>query len=62
MPPAAGDEPASAPKGEQGRRGSGHVCAACAKPVSFAVVKFCWNNPKRFAGAVYCMDCQPQFR
>ena len=44
------------------RRGSGHRCASCGKAVSFAVVKFCWNNPKRFGGSVYCMDCQPQFR
>jgi nuclease-like protein len=43
------------------RRGSGHRCAACGDPVSFAVVKFCWNNPSRFAGSVYCMACQPNY-
>ncbi|HEX9045364.1 MAG TPA: nuclease-related domain-containing protein [Candidatus Limnocylindrales bacterium] len=52
----------SPPRAKPAGRASGHVCAACAKPISFAVVKFCWNNPKRFAGAIYCMDCQSQFR
>ncbi len=52
--------PAGAPSPQ--RRGSGHRCASCGEAVSFAVVKFCWNNPKRFGGSVYCMDCQPRFR
>jgi hypothetical protein len=42
-------------------RGSGHKCASCGDSISFAVVKFCWNNSARFGGKVYCMNCQPQF-
>lgn len=34
------------------------VCAACDVAVSYAVAKFCWGNKPRFAGLVYCMDCQ----
>lgn len=34
------------------------VCAACGVAVSYAVAKFCWVNKPRFAGLVYCMDCQ----
>jgi hypothetical protein len=34
------------------------LCAACGATVSYAVAKFCWVNKSRFAGLVYCMDCQ----
>jgi hypothetical protein len=34
------------------------ACAACGAAVSYAVAKFCWVNKPRFAGLVYCMDCQ----
>jgi hypothetical protein len=40
------------------RQRSGHACASCGEPVSFAVVKFCWNNKDRFDGAIYCIECQ----
>ena len=43
-------------------RGSDHRCARCGVGVSFAVVKFCWNNKARFGDAVYCMECQWQFK
>jgi hypothetical protein len=46
------------PSPERARRGSGHRCAACDTPVSFAVVKFCWNNAKRFENKVFCIKCQ----
>lgn len=44
-----------------GRRGSGHRCASCGSPVSFAVVKFCWSNKQRFGGEIYCMADQARF-
>jgi hypothetical protein len=44
------------------RRGSGHRCAQRGNPVSFAVVKFCWNSPQRFRGSIYCYDCQRTIR
>lgn len=50
--------PAESPTPSPARRGSGHRCAECGSPVSFAVVKFCWNNAKRFDNKVYCMECQ----
>jgi len=34
------------------------VCISCGASVSYAVAKFCWVNKSRFAGNVYCMDCQ----
>jgi len=34
------------------------ICVSCAAPVSYAVAKFCWVNKPRFAGNVYCMECQ----
>jgi hypothetical protein len=40
------------------RRTSGHRCAACSAEVSFAVVRYCWNNKARFGGEVYCIRCQ----
>jgi hypothetical protein len=45
----------------QKMRGSGHRCASCGAAVSFAVVKFCWNNKNRFGGAIYCIACQASF-
>lgn len=44
-----------------GPRGSGHRCASCGSPVSFAVVKFCWNNKQRFGSQIYCMADQARF-
>lgn len=35
-------------------------CAACAKPLTDAVVRFCLGNRNRFGGAVYCRDCQQE--
>lgn len=54
-PPAGGSPPLAE---DTPRRGSGHKCASCSAPVSFAVVKFCWNNKQRFGDKIYCMDCQ----
>jgi hypothetical protein len=42
-------------------RGTGHRCASCGVQVSFAVVKFCWNNKERFGGGMYCLSCQSSF-
>lgn len=56
-PPVPGASIPTAPP----RRGSGHRCASCAQPISFAVVKFCWNNKARFNGAEYCIPCQQAF-
>jgi Nuclease-related domain len=42
-------------------RRSGHKCAACGDAVTFAVVRYCWNNSARFAGNVYCMGCQANY-
>jgi hypothetical protein len=44
------------------RRTSGHRCVNCGVPVSFGVVKFCWNNKERFGDAIYCMSCQGKFK
>lgn len=56
--PDAKSPPGPGPDRTAPHRGSGHKCATCGNPVSFAVVKYCWNNKTRFGGAVYCMDCQ----
>jgi hypothetical protein len=56
----AGVESAATMGGER-KRSSGHRCARCGEPVSFAVVRFCWNNRTRFGGSVYCMSCQTTF-
>jgi hypothetical protein len=37
---------------------SRHRCASCDGPVSWAAVKFCWNQPARFGRKVYCMQCR----
>jgi hypothetical protein len=34
------------------------ICASCGMAVSYAVAKFCWLNKPKFAGKVFCMDCQ----
>lgn len=39
---------------------SRHRCASCDGPVSWAAVKFCWNQPARFGRKVYCMKCRLQ--
>lgn len=35
-----------------------YFCAACKRPVSEAVAKFCWGSKHRFGGKVYCMTHQ----
>lgn len=42
-------------------RRSGHHCAECGADVSFAVVRFCWNNADRFGGKIYCYNDQQKF-
>lgn len=37
-------------------------CADCKKTVSQTVADFCWNNPARFHGRVYCFECQRKQR
>jgi hypothetical protein len=56
--PSAAPSAFPAPSTARPSRGSGHKCASCAAPVSFAVVKFCWNNKARFGDRILCMDCQ----
>jgi hypothetical protein len=51
----------SAPSPDSQKRGFGHKCASCGVPVSFAVVRFCWNNKARFNDGIYCMTCQHVF-
>lgn len=34
------------------------ACKTCGTIVAYNVAKFCWFNKARFAGHVYCMDCQ----
>jgi hypothetical protein len=38
--------------------GSKLKCEKCEKGVPFAVAKFCWQNKKKFGGAIYCRECQ----
>lgn len=47
--PAAPDTPAPANK---------YSCSACPTKVPYAVAKFCWGNKSKFAGKVYCRECQ----
>lgn len=49
--PAEAPTPASRP-----------VCAECSKAVSPAVVAYCEQNRERFAGQLYCYDCQRAVR
>lgn len=42
----------------EGEKKSKLICASCETVVSYAVAKFCWSNKPKFAGKVYCMDCQ----
>ena len=34
------------------------VCHSCGVSIMYNVAKFCWFNKKRFAGNIYCMECQ----
>jgi hypothetical protein len=34
------------------------VCHSCGVSITYNVAKFCWFNKKRFAGNIYCMECQ----
>jgi hypothetical protein len=34
------------------------VCHSCSVSITYNVAKFCWVNKKRFAGNIYCMECQ----
>lgn len=34
------------------------VCHSCGVSITYNVAKFCWVNKKRFAGNIYCMECQ----
>jgi restriction system protein len=40
------------------RDGEATVCAACGSPVSERVRDYCLDHQKRFAGKVYCYQCQ----
>jgi len=42
----------------EGEKKSKLICASCGAAVSYTVAKFCWFNKPKFAGKVYCMDCQ----
>jgi hypothetical protein len=42
----------------EGEKKSKLICASCGMAVSYAVAKFCWFNKPKFAGKVFCMDCQ----
>jgi hypothetical protein len=47
--------PASNPEANSG---SGSRCDSCGKPVSEAVITYCYENRARFGGGVYCLSCQ----
>lgn len=51
------EEPAVAAEVEAEKK-SKLICTSCGVSVSYAVAKFCWFNKPKFAGKVYCMDCQ----
>lgn len=42
------------------RRRSGHRCVTCGEDVSWSVARFCFNNPSRFGGKVYCFRHQAE--
>ena len=42
----------------EAKSGSGSSCDSCGKPVSEAVITYCYENRARFGGGVYCMSCQ----
>lgn len=35
-----------------------YFCYRCGKNVSEKVAKFCWKNPVKFQGRVFCIECQ----
>ncbi|MEF8751587.1 MAG: nuclease-related domain-containing protein [Candidatus Accumulibacter necessarius] len=49
---------ATAPTDEVGGKKSKLACATCGTIVAYNIAKFCWFNKPRFAGNVYCMECQ----
>lgn len=49
---------ATAPVSRGARSQSGNTCDSCKKPVSEAVIAYCYENRSRFGGGVYCMSCQ----
>lgn len=51
------EEPAVAAEVEAEKK-SKLICASCGAAVSYAVFKFCMVNKSKFAGKVFCMDCQ----
>jgi restriction system protein len=55
LPPVAPTLPARQTDDDEPQ---GHVCAACARPVSDAVAAYCGEHPERFGGRVYCFHHQ----
>jgi len=51
--PSGADQPEPAP-----RYGETTVCATCGSPVPERVRDYCLDHQKRFAGKVYCYQCQ----
>lgn len=50
-------DPDTAPA-EEGTTKTKLVCATCDGQVPFAVARFCWRSKNRFAGKIYCRECQ----
>jgi hypothetical protein len=50
--------PLPASKSPETKSGSGSSCDSCGKPVSEAVITYCYENRARFGSAVYCVGCQ----
>jgi hypothetical protein len=37
------------------------ICASCDTSLPYNVAKFCWFNKEKFAGKIYCVECQKKF-
>lgn len=56
LPPAAEAKPGSGDEVQKPKQKL--VCYSCGVSITYNVAKFCWFNKKRFAGNIYCMECQ----
>ncbi len=56
LPPATEAKPGSGEEVQKPKQKL--VCHSCGVSITYNVAKFCWFNKKRFAGNIYCMDCQ----
>ncbi|MBI2999763.1 MAG: NERD domain-containing protein [Deltaproteobacteria bacterium] len=46
------------PRSSDVEKQKGFHCSKCKKMITERIVKFCWDNRRRFGGKAYCLECQ----